>query len=167
MNKRRLFLKSALAIGVTASIRNLLAQATEQDPLPPIPKRPPPLEPSLVKEFVIAGHKDLELTKQLHAANPTLINATWDWGGGDYETALGGASHMGNRAIALYLLENGARIDLFAAAMLGQTDIVRAAIESDHQNLNTRGPHGIPLIKHAEKGGEYAAETLAYLKSIL
>ena len=30
---------------------------------------------------------------------PGLLNATWDWGGGDFETALGGAAHMGRRDI--------------------------------------------------------------------
>ncbi|MCG8607382.1 ankyrin repeat domain-containing protein [bacterium] len=95
---------------------------------------------------------------------PTLVNATWDWGGGDWETSLGGASHMGRRDIALFLLENNARVDIFAAAMLGQLEIVKeAAFPAIHK---VPGPHEIPLIAHAPKGGEHAAEVLKYLESL-
>jgi len=47
--------------------------------------RPDPLKPELVKEFVMAAHVDLEKTKALLAETPALLNATWDWGGGDFE----------------------------------------------------------------------------------
>jgi hypothetical protein len=40
-------------------------------------------------------------------SEPRLLRATWDWGGGDFETALGGAAHMGRRDIAAWLLERG------------------------------------------------------------
>ena len=62
------------------------------------------------------------------AEEPNLINGAIDWGNGDFETALGGASHMGRRDIAEYLLEHNARMDIFAATMLGQIDIVKAAV---------------------------------------
>lgn len=161
IRNRRQFLITSLAFGATATA-TLRAQGTK----PSKPKRPPPLELDLVKSFVVAAHKSLEDTQSLLAENPGLINATWDWGGGDFETALGGAAHMGHRDIALYLLDKGARIDLFAAAMLGMTNYLRVALEANPRFLNTPGPHGIPLIKHAEKGGEQAAETLEYLKSL-
>jgi hypothetical protein len=48
---------------------------------------------------------------------PALVNAAWDWGAGDWETMA--RPHMGRRDIALYLLERGARMDVFAAAILG------------------------------------------------
>ena len=35
---------------------------------------------------------------------------------------------MGNRAIVEFLLSKGARLDLFCAAMLGQLDVVKAAL---------------------------------------
>ena len=79
----------------------------------------PALESNLVEEFVRVAHSDLERTRELLEQESGLVNATWDWGGGDFETALGAASHMGRKDIANYLLENGARLDLFAAAMLG------------------------------------------------
>ncbi len=123
------------------------------------------LEPKLVQEFVVAAHTDLERTKEILAQEPALVNATWDWGGGDFETALGGASHMGNKPIANFLLEHGARLDIFAAAMLGKLEIVKAALETYPDAINTPGPHGIPLITHAQAGGEEAKAVLEFLVS--
>lgn len=71
------------------------------------------LEASLVEEFVGKSHGDLERVKELLAQEPALINAAWDWGGGDWETGLGVAAHMDRSNIANYLLEHGARLDLF------------------------------------------------------
>lgn len=126
----------------------------------------PPLEDSLVKEFVGAAHGNLDRTRELLTASPGLINATWDWGGGDFETALGGASHMGNREIALFLLGRGARMDLFAAAMLGNLEIVKAAVSSIAGIQNVRGPHGITLLAHAKRGGVEAQAVAEFLKSL-
>lgn len=124
------------------------------------------LEANLVQEFVGNAHGNLERVKELLAQEPALVNATWDWGGGDFETALGAASHMGRRDIATFLLERGARLDLFAAAMLGKLDIVRTALEAFPQAIHTPGPHVIPLITHAEAGGEEAKAVLEYLLSL-
>lgn len=126
----------------------------------------PALEDRLVQEFVGNAHGDLDRVQELLAQEPKLINATWDWGGGDFETALGAASHMGRRDIAEFLLENGARLDLFAATMLGKLDIVKAALMAFPDAINTPGPHGIPLIAHAQAGGEGAKEVLDYLASL-
>jgi hypothetical protein len=115
---------------------------------------------------VVAAHGNIEKTQSLLASQPGLINATWDWGGGDFETALGGASHMGRRDIALFLLEHGARMDLFAAAMLGRLDVVKAAIAAFPGIEKTLGPHRIPLIEHARKGGPEAEAVLAFLERI-
>jgi hypothetical protein len=123
------------------------------------------LEAALVEEFVGKSHGDLERVKELLAQEPALINAAWDWGGGDWETGLGAASHMGRNDIANYLLENGARLDLFAATMLGKLEIVRAALEAYPEAINIPGPHGIPLIAHAQAGGDDAIQVYEYLKS--
>ena len=95
-----------------------------------------------------------------------MINATWDWGGGDFETALGAASHMGHSEIANYLLENGARLDLFAAVMLGNLDIVKAALAAYPGAVNIPGPHGISLIAHAQAGGHDAKSVLEFLEAL-
>jgi hypothetical protein len=73
---------------------------------------------------------------------------------------------MGRRDIASFLLENGARLDLFAAAMLGNLEIVRATLETYPDALNVLGPHGIPLIAHAQAGGNEALQVYGYLKSL-
>ena len=124
------------------------------------------LDAKLVQEFVGVAHTDLERTKELLAQEPALINATWDWGGGDFETALGGASHMGARDVANFLLEHGARLDIFAAAMLGKLDIVKATLNAYPDAINTPGPHGISLIKHAQAGGEKAKAVLEFLETM-
>ena len=79
------------------------------------------LPPEKVKDFVIAGHNDLDKVKTLLQEFPTLLYATWDWGGGDFETGLEGAGHVGNKEIANYLIPLGARTNLFVLTMLGKT----------------------------------------------
>jgi hypothetical protein len=127
-------------------------------------QQPPPLNSELVRDFVAKAHGDLDGVTELLDAEPTLLNASWDWGGGDWETGLGAAAHMGRRDIALLLLERGARMDVFAAAMLGELEIVRAMLAAFPALRQARGPHGIPLLDHAKAGGEEAREVLALLE---
>lgn len=126
----------------------------------------PALEVKLVEEFVGKSHGDLERVKEMLSQEPALINATWDWGGGDFETALGAAGHMGRKDIANYLLDHGARIDIFVAAMLGKLDIVKAALSAYPEVKNIPGPHGIPLIAHAKAGGDEAQAVVDFLSSL-
>ena len=126
----------------------------------------PALEATLVHEFVGNAHGNFARVKELLEQEPALVNATWDWGGGDFETALGAAAHMGNKQIANYLLEHGARLDIFAAAMLGKLEVVKAALDAYPEMVNTPGPHGIPLVTHAEAGGEDAKAVLDYINSL-
>ena len=128
-------------------------------------EKKPSLEMVLVQEFVGKAHANLDGVKELLLREPALINSSWDWGGGDWETALGAAAHMGRRDIAAYLLEHGARLDLFAAAMLGNLDIVKATLETYPDSINIPGPHGISLIAHALAGGNEAIPVYEYLKS--
>jgi hypothetical protein len=125
------------------------------------------LEAALVQEFVGKSHADLDRVKELLAQEPALINSAWDWGAGDWETGLGAAAHMGRRDIALYLLDQGARLDLYAAAMLGNLEIVRATLATYPEALHIPGPHGIPLLAHALAGGMEAAPVYEYLKSLV
>jgi len=129
-------------------------------------EKKPALEAKLVEEFVGNAHGNFARVKELLEAEPALVNATWDWGGGDFETALGAASHMGNKQIANYLLEYGARLDIFAAAMLGKLDVVKAALEAYPHLIDVPGPHGIPLETHAEAGGADAKAVLDFLNSL-
>jgi hypothetical protein len=121
----------------------------------------PSQHPHLAREIVGVSHRDLARVRELVTAHPSLAKASWDWGFGDWETALGAASHVGNRPIAEFLIEQGAPPTIFSAAMLGQLDIVKAyaaAIPSIHL---LRGPHGIPLSAHARAGGAQAEPVLA------
>ncbi len=126
----------------------------------------PRLDPSLVEEFVGNAHGNLERVQELLKREPALVTAAWDWGGGDWETGLGAAARMGRKDIALCLLESGARIDLFAAAMLGKLEVVKAALGTWPEALHVPGPHGIPLMAHAMAGGEDAKAVADYLKSL-
>jgi hypothetical protein len=129
--------------------------------------RPNPLAQDQVQRFVQVAHSDLDATRQMLDSTPRLIRATWDWGGGDFETALGGAAHMGRRDIATLLLDRGAPLDLFAAAMLGELAIVRAALEARPALARVPGPHGIPLVAHAKAGGPAATVVLDYISTVL
>jgi hypothetical protein len=149
--RRRVLQTGALA-GAVLVARPLIAQT--------IPDRGPRLDMEMVKEFVGAAHANLEKTRTLLESQPALVNATWDWGGGDWETGLGGASHMGSREIALYLLSKGARMDVFCAAMLGNIEIVKAFLAADPKIVDLPGPHRIPLIRHAIAGKQDAVVEL-------
>jgi hypothetical protein len=126
---------------------------------------PPQLDQAKVKDFVSNAHGDFDAVQALLAEEPRLVNAAWDWGGGDWETGLGAAAHMGRRQIALFLLEHGARLDLFAAAMLGYFDIVSAVLSDFPEMHNAAGPHGIPLVEHARAGGADARAVLELLEA--
>jgi len=125
----------------------------------------PPIDPQLVMAMVRNSHGNLDKVKELLAQEPALVNAAWDWGGGDWETALGASAHTGNKAIATLLLDHGARMDVFAAAMLGKEKLVREMIADDARLKTARGPHGIPLIDHAKAGGDEAKGVLALIES--
>ena len=126
-----------------------------------------PAEPAeLVRETVGASHGNLARVRELVEARPALARATWDWGYGDYESALGAASHVGNREIAELLIAHGARPDLFSATMLGQLDVVKAWIAASPGIQKIAGPHGITLLSHAKAGGERALPVLRYLETL-
>lgn len=130
------------------------------------PEQPALLNNELVHSFVGIAHSDLVKVKAMLADEPHLLHAAHDWGGGDFETALGAASHMGRSDIARFLLGQGARLDLFAAAMLGELEVVRATLTAFPESLQVRGPHGIGLLQHAKAGGAAAATVVTYLKSL-
>jgi hypothetical protein len=131
-----------------------------------VPDSFPTQPPELTREIVTVSHFDLKRVKELVEARPSLARAAWDWGFGDWESALGAASHMGNRAIAEYLISQGARPSLFSAAMLGQVEVVRAFVAAQPGVQRIRGPHGISLFAHAKAGGEAARPVFDFLQSI-
>ena len=140
---------------------------------PPEPARGAPLDDSfpsqhlsLAKEIVGVSHGNLARVRELVQLRPALAKASFDWGYGDWETALGAAAHTGRREIAELLIENGAPPTLFSAAMLGQLDLVKAFLAVMPGGQRMRGPHSISLMTHAKLGGPQAASVVAYLESI-
>lgn len=152
---------AAIGAGVTATFPQFLF--SQQVPNSMGAKRDP-LPAEKVKEFVSAGHNNLDKVKQLLAEFPTLIYATWDLGGGDFETALEGAGHVGNKDIANYLIGLGARTNMFVLTMLGKTQVVQPYLETFPEYIRARGPHGYTLLHHAQRGGEEARPLLEYLQ---
>jgi hypothetical protein len=120
----------------------------------------------MLQDFVIFAHSELEMTKKLLEREPGLLNGAVDWGAGDFETALGGATHMGRKDIVTFLLERGARIDIFCAAMLGQLDAVKAFLTLQPALIDAKGPHGFSLHFHAQVGGDEAKPVLDYLQTV-
>jgi len=158
---RRGFLGVAPAVPFAFSVQS---STTPQAPAPGAAF--PAQEPDLVREIVGVAHNSLARVKELVSARPALARASWDWGFGDWETAIDAASHVGNRPIAEYLIANGARPTIYTAAMMGQLGIVKGWIESTPGVQRNRGPHGITLLAHARNGGAGAAQVLAYLESL-
>jgi hypothetical protein len=126
----------------------------------------PSHEPALAREVVGKSHSDLDTVKKLVEARPALAKAVWDWGFGDWESALGAASHVGRRDIAELLMAHGARPDIFTFAMFGQLEAVTAIIRANPGIQRMHGPHGITLLAHARAGGEQAAHVVEYLQSL-
>jgi hypothetical protein len=126
----------------------------------------PQINRLLVQDFVIYAHMDLPMVKKLLDKEPALLNSFMDWGGGDWESALGAASHMGNREMAGFLLERGARIDIFCAVMMGQLEAVKAFLTLQPKLIDAVGPHGFNLHFHAQLAGPDSEKMLDYLQSV-
>lgn len=124
----------------------------------------PQLDKKIVEEFVRLSHSKLDKVKEMLAEHPTLLNAAHDWRRGDFETGLGAASHVGNKAVVKYLLEQGAQANIFTAALLGKVEIVKPMLETFPSTLRAKGPHGFTLLHHANKGGDEALEVKEYLE---
>jgi len=107
---------------------------------------------ALAAEVVGASHVKFDRVKELVTARPALAKSAWDWGFGDWETALGAASHTGRRDIAQLLMDHGARPDIFTLATFGNVDAVKAAIDAQPGLQRMHGPHGITLLFHAQTG---------------
>lgn len=155
---RRFVLKSTLFGVLTAAIPNLVygkeislleAETTRENKKS---GRYPAIEEEVVAEVVGVSHFDLDRLKILVNKRPELARATWDWGFGDWETAIGAASHTGRKDIADYLLSMGARPDIFTFAMLGNYHAVKRMIEFTPGLQRISGPHGISLLQHAKNG---------------
>ncbi|QEG24653.1 ankyrin repeat domain-containing protein [Mariniblastus fucicola] len=153
MNQRRLFLSGCVAIGALPSVSILSSQDDDS-------KR---LDQEMVNIFVAKSHGDIETIKSLLKKEPALVNCARDWGSGDWETGLGAASHVGRREIATLLLDHGARLDAFAAVMLGMKDVVAEMLKVRKDLHTMPGAHDIPMLCHAIFGKSEAEEVFELL----
>src|SRR5690606_10235622 len=100
------------------------------------------LSQETINEFVLAAHHDLPRVQELLAENPAVLNENAEW----IETPIQAAAHVGSRAIAEYLLAQGAPLDICTAAMLGRADDVRALLADDPGLYEATGAHNIPVL---------------------
>lgn len=153
---RRLLVKSSVLGILAASVPNIVyakqVLGIVPDPGPPTPlphDRYPAIPLAIAAEVVGVAHFNLERLRSLVDARPELAKASWDWGFGDWETAIAAASHVGRKDIVDYLISKGAVPTIFTYAILGHYEAVKAmttAYPGIHKNF---GPHGITLLQHA------------------
>ena len=155
-NTRRKFITSSVlgtvALSVPASPSSIFDEPKNIFSKNDLFYRYPAIHDDVVSEVVGASHFNFERVKELVDQRPELARATWDWGFGDWETALGAASHVGRKDIAEYLMGMGARADIFTFAMLGKYEVVKTMVEAMPGIQKVAGPHGISLLQHAEAG---------------
>lgn len=109
------------------------------------------LSPELIEEFVIAAHSDFPKVQAMLEQEPGLLNRKWERFD---ENGVEASGHMGRADIITYLLEKGAPLTVFAAAVLGRTEDVARFIEEDPTRASANGVHGFPILFHAALGGK-------------
>src|SRR6476619_4660888 len=157
---------SPLSFAFDTTMAHAQAPPSGEPPRLPLSEAFPSHSLPLSREMVIASHGNLLRVKELLSRWPTLAKAAIDWGYGDWEDALGAASHTGRREIADLLIANGARPTLFSAAMLGQLDVVKAMVAASPGVERVHGAHSITLLRHAMAGGAAAQPVVEYLKTL-
>ncbi len=159
MNRSEFFQKT-LVSGSVLLIPSFLATAQQPQ------ERPPAISVDIVKEFVGVSHGKFDRVKEMLEDNHLLLHVSYDWGGGDYESGIEAAGHVGNTEIANYLLSKGARYNIYLACMLGHLDTVKNVLSFNPGLLSSKGPHGFTMLHHANKGGESAKPVVDYLISL-
>lgn len=148
-----------LNVGLGAISVPGILHAFQQDPKPPLDK-------TLVQEFVGTAHRNKDRVVEMLEEHPNLLNSSHDWGLGDFETALDASSHVGYKELVTYLLDKGAQANIFTACLFGQMDVVKPLLDQFPKSLHAVGPHGFTLLHHAIRGGEEALEVKKYLESL-
>lgn len=158
---RQDFIRTSLigTAGMFLPLKFLSAQSQQ-------PEKPAPLKLETVKEFVGVSHSKFDQVKEMLENNHLLLHSSFDWGGGDFESGIEAAGHVGNKEIASYLLSKGARYNIYLACMLGHLDTVKNVLTFNPGLLNSKGPHGFTMLHHAQKGGEEAKQVAEYLQSL-
>lgn len=162
---RRVLVKSSILGPVAVSFNNALFGKSmfnikgDNGYILKEPKRYPAITEELANEVVAVSNFDLSKLKDLVDKRPELANAAWDWGFGDWETAIGAASHVGRNDIIQYLISKGARPNIFTFAALGSYTTAKSMIKFMPGLQKTLGPHGISLLQHATNGESKTKDT--------
>lgn len=156
---RRWLVKSSVLGILAAAVPNIIyakngfMETVGQDAPNTLPHdRYPAIPLSVASEVVGVSHFNLARLKELVDPRPELARAIWDWGFGDWESAIDAASHVGRKDIVEYLIGKGAVPTLFTFAVMGQYETVKAMIDTQPGIQKNGGPHGITLLKHAKIG---------------
>lgn len=157
---RLTFIKRSIIGSSVLMVPTLLAHA-DQDK-----EKPAPLKLDIVKEFVTVSHGNFPRMKEMLDNEPLLLHVSYDWGGGDYESGIEAAGHVGNKEIANHLLAKGARYNIYLACMLGHLDTVKNVLTFNPGLLNSKGPHGFTMLHHALKGADSSKPVEEYLRSL-
>ena len=130
----------------------------------PKQEKPAPLNLEIVREFVGVCHSKIDRVKEMLDKEHLLLHVSVDWGGGDFESGVEAAGHVGNKEIAAYLLSKGARYNIYLASMLGHLEVVKQVLAFNPSLLNSKGAHGYTMLHHARKGEAKLVEE--YLMSL-
>lgn len=177
---RRRWVKSSVFGLLAASVpgivysKNRLTGTPGNDAAGSVPHdRYPAIQLDIASEVVGVAHFNLKRLKELVEPRPELAKAAWDWGFGDWETAIAAASHVGRKDIIDYLVGKGAVPTIFTYAVLGHYETVKAMIVSYPGIQKNAGPHGISLLQHARTGLQTegadqskAKQLVAYLETL-
>ena len=95
---RRLLVKSSVWGLIAASIPNIVYSkhflsdtSNINSPNTPLHDRYPAIQLAIASEVVGVSHFNLDRLKQLVDPRPELAKANWDWGFGDWESAIAAA----------------------------------------------------------------------------
>ena len=157
---RKNFIQKSLVTVSGLMLPGIVSAQTQQ------PEKPAPLKVELVKEFVGVSHGKFDRVKEMLGNDPLFLHCSYDWGGGDFESGIEAAGHVGNKEIANFLISKGARYNIYLACMLGHLETVKNVLTFSPGLLNSKGPHGFTMLHHAQKGGEESKAVIEYLQSL-
>lgn len=130
------------------------------------PNRYPAIAEDIANEVVGVSHFNFDRLKELVNKRPKLARTTWDWGFGDWETAIGTTSHVDRKDMVEYLISKGARPDIFTNAIFGVYDTVKSKLEFIPGLQRVTGPHGISMLKHVKNRDSKSKDSIRLIDYI-
>src|SRR5258705_5776860 len=96
INRAAFLQKSVLGTAGLFLLASLRAQSPQQE-------KPAPIKLEIVKEYVTVAHGQFPRLKEMLENDNHLLHVSHDWAGGDYESAIEAAGHVGDQRIVAYL----------------------------------------------------------------